>query len=474
MSLTASLITIIGDVLVAAGCVAYLGPFTNTYRDELMDIWLADCRELKIPSSQSFSLIAVLADQFEIRQWNTCGLPRDQVSTENAILVTRAGRWPLMIDPQEQANRWIRQMEVSNELKVVKLTDSNFMRILESAIRIGNPVLLEEVGETLDPTLGPGGRTLIRLGDSDVEYDQNFRFYVTSKLPNPHYLPEICIQVTLVNFTVTPSGLEEQLLSDVVRLERPDLEEQRNELITRINNDKNQLQLIEDKILRMLYASEGNILDDEDLIDTLNESKDINIQSSNTKDSMKKWNKELDDFDKLMMLKALKEEKLVFAITEYVKDKLGQNFVESPQIALGSLYKDTSKLTPLVFVLSTGSDPFGGFQRFAQEMGFKDKIQSISLGQGQGPVAEKLISLGNCHLATSWMLSMERIVQKLSETPEKIHSDFRLFLSSMPSKSFPVSVLQNAVKVTNEPPKGIRANLKRAFVELTPDFFEGH
>lgn len=167
-------------------------------------------------------MVRTLADPYDIRMWNSFGLPRDTVSTENAILVTQASRWALMIDPQEQANRWIRNMEAANDLRVVKLTDSNFLRVLESAIRIGKPVLLEEVGETLDPTLGPiltkqtfmqAGRLLIRLGDSDVEYDSNFRFYVTTKLANPHYLPEICIQVTIVNFTVTRSGLEDQLLA---------------------------------------------------------------------------------------------------------------------------------------------------------------------------------------------------------------------------------------------------------------------
>ena len=61
--------------------------------------------------------------------------------------------------------------------------------------------------------------------------------------------------------------------SDVVRLERPDLEEQRNQLIVRINSDKNQLKAIEDRILKLLFHSEGNILDDEVLINTLNESK---------------------------------------------------------------------------------------------------------------------------------------------------------------------------------------------------------
>ena len=78
----------------------------------------------------------------------------------------------------------------------------------------------------------------------------------------------------------------------------------------------------------------------------------------------------------------------------------------------------------------------------------------------------------NCHLAQSWMLAMERLVKNLSETPDEIHDDYRLFLSSMPAKHFPVSVLQNSVKVTNEPPKGLRANIRRALAELTPSFFE--
>lgn len=167
-------------------------------------------------------------------------------------------------------------------MKIIKLTDGNFLRTLENCIRIGMPVLLEELGETLDPSLEPillkqtfvqGGRTLIRLGDSDVEYDKNFRFYMTTKLANPHYLPEVCIKVTIINFTVTKLGLEDQLLSDVVSLERPDLEKQRNELIVKINGDKAQLKAIEDRILKLLFESEGNILDAEDLINTLNDSK---------------------------------------------------------------------------------------------------------------------------------------------------------------------------------------------------------
>ncbi|XP_070535810.1 dynein axonemal heavy chain 6-like isoform X2 [Ptychodera flava] len=693
---------VVGNVFVAAACVAYYGAFTSTYRNELVERWTDRCKELEIPVSDDLSLVKVLADSFEIRQWNADGLPRDTVSTENAILVTRGRRWPLMIDPQDQANRWIRNREMKNGLKIIKLTDTNFLRTLENAIRLGMPVLLEEVGETLDPALEPillkqtfmsGGRLLIRLGDSDIDYDKNFKFYMTTKMANPHYLPEICIKVTIINFTVTKSGLEDQLLSDVVRLERPDLEEQRNQLIVRINADKNQLNAIEDRILNLLFNSEGNILDNEELINTLNESKvtsgvikkrlaeaetteekislarekyrpvasrgsvmyfvvaslaeidpmyqyslkyfkqlfNNTIETSEKNDDLQvrlqilldkttitiysnvarglfeahklvfsfmlcgdimrleekindlewnyflrgatvldkvyppkpevewvsdsqwkascdlhdsvpifknitkevlvtpvwckmgdveiklnpdtyegygpepvyeppkedeeptpedenkikgHWNTRLTDFQKLIMIKSFKEEKVVFAVTDFVKNNLGQSFIENPPTDLASLYEDMTSNTPLVFVLSTGSDPMGAFQRFAKERGYIDRIQAISLGQGQGPVAEKLIAeavkngdwvfLQNCHLAASWMLSMENIIKGFSEPGAKLHEDFRLYLSSMPTKSFPVTVLQNSVKVTNEPPKGLRANTRRAFSEFTKQYFEEH
>ena len=82
---------------------------------------------------------------------------------------------------------------------------------------------------------------------------------------------------------------------------------------------------------------------------------------------------------------------VVFAVTDFVEENLGKTFVESPPVDLPLLYKDMTSSTPLVFVLSTGSDPMGAFQRFAKERGYLERIQAISLGQGQGPVAEKLI-----------------------------------------------------------------------------------
>lgn len=176
------IVNLTGDTLVAAGALAYLGAFTNEYREELIQTWLSSCKDYDIKTTENYSLIAILVDAYEIRLWNTYGLPRDKVSTENAIFVTQASRWPLMIDPQEQvtaatflicfklfesnivsqqysiciqANRWIRNMEQENNLKICKLTDTHLMRILEASIRLGTPVLIQEVGEVLDPSLEP-------------------------------------------------------------------------------------------------------------------------------------------------------------------------------------------------------------------------------------------------------------------------------------------------------------------------------
>lgn len=129
--LTAEQFAVSGDVLVASAYVAYLGAFPMNYRREISKNWVEECRNLNIPSSDSFNLIKILGDSYQIRQWNMFGLPRDEISVENGIISTQGGRWPLMIDPQEQANRWVRNMEAANELKIIKLTDTNMMRILE-------------------------------------------------------------------------------------------------------------------------------------------------------------------------------------------------------------------------------------------------------------------------------------------------------------------------------------------------------
>lgn len=138
--------------------------------------------------------------------------------------------------------------------------------------------MIENIEETLDPSLEPlltkdvrkvSGQPSIKLGDSWVAINNDFKFFVTTKLQNPHYLPEVCIKVTLINFTVTPMGLEDQLLVDVVKYEQPELEQQKDTLIVQLADFKRQLQEIEDKILGLVSSAGEDILADEELINVL-------------------------------------------------------------------------------------------------------------------------------------------------------------------------------------------------------------
>jgi len=96
----------------------------------------------------------------------------------------------------------------------------------------------------------------MKLGDNVIEYSKEFRFYMTTRLRNPHYLPEISVKVTLLNFMITPQGLEDQLLGIVAAKEKPELEEKKNELIITGAANKKNLKEIEDKILEVLSSSQ--------------------------------------------------------------------------------------------------------------------------------------------------------------------------------------------------------------------------
>jgi len=663
---------LIGDVCVAASAVAYTGPFTSEYRLTLAASWRECLLDLGLRHSEGASVSRVMADPVRVRSWQVHGLPVDTVSTENGIILANARRWPLCIDPQGQANKWIRSMEAEQQVSVCKPSDKEFVRTLENAIRFGKPVVMENMPATLDPALEPillkqtykqSGSIVIKIGDSVIPYHHDFKFYMTTKLPNPHYAPEASVKVALLNFTVTFEGLEDQLLGLTVAKERPDLEESKNDLVISSANMAAQLKDIESTILRLLSESSGNILDDEDLISTLSKAKitsnDIttkaaeaaateveidrtrekyrpvairaallffcvadmakvdpmyqysmpwftmlfvrSIEKSNKSSVVEErltmlsdhftyalydnicrslfeahkllfsfcvtvaicrgagqvdvdewrflisgslgervdepnpdpawltaavwdalsslaalpafygihesvrgalaewrsyfdssethleplpgeWDHRLSDLQKLCVLRCVRPDKLVPGMQQFVIHQLGGRFVEPPAFDLTTSFQDSSSVMPIVFVLSPGADPAESLHKFAVEVKMSKKLNSISLGQGQGPIAEYHMTnamlsglwvlLQNCHLAASWMPRLEAIVEQC--VADDIHKDYRLWLTSMPSDHFPVSILQNSVKITIEPPRGIKMNMLGSYAGLTDKDVNAH
>ena len=122
---------------------------------------------------------------------------------------------------------------------------------LEAAVRSGYPVLIENVEDTLDTAIESilqkqivevDNMKMIKLGGSLINYNPEFKLYMTTKLANPHYLPEIFIKVTIINFSITFEGLQDQLLGEVMKHERPEIEKQRDEVVVSIASSKKRLQ----------------------------------------------------------------------------------------------------------------------------------------------------------------------------------------------------------------------------------------
>ncbi|KAI9004259.1 dynein heavy chain and region D6 of dynein motor-domain-containing protein [Gaertneriomyces semiglobifer] len=661
-----------GDCLLAAGFLSYAGPFTSKYRQHLVNTaWLTQMTTLEIPFTPGFAFDSFVGKPTDVREWNIQGLPSDSFSSENGIIVTRGRRWPLMVDPQGQANKWIKRMEAKKDLKVIDLKQPDFMRTLENAIQFGKPVLLQGVLDVIDPSLDPilnrsvirrGGHLTIRLGDKEIEYNAHFRFYITTKLANPHYSPEVFSKATIVNFAVKEKGLEDQLLGTVVKREKPELEEQKNSLVVNVAAAKRKLADLEDEILHLLSTAQGSLLDDEKLVLTLQSSKataeqvaqqlnvseqtekridiareayrpcaqrasilyfvlndlstidpmyqfsldaytdlfDTSIAKSKQADDLNErignlndyhtyavykntcrglfeqhkllfafqmtvkvlegagklnmveyefflrggqvldrdaqppnqfsdwitertwdnitelealpaftglissleqternwknwflssepealplpgdWENKLTDLQRMLVVRAIRPDRVIFCASRFVVANLGQKFVEPPILDIGDILGDSSPRTPLIFVLSPGVDPTASLLQLAQKRGMEGRFNYLPLGQGQAPKATKLIQdgiregnwvfLANCHLSISWMPTLDKIVESLSA--EHPHPDFRLWLSSSPHPQFPISILQSGIKMTTEPPNGLKANLIRLYAGMTDETF---
>ncbi|XFF88688.1 hypothetical protein AB1E18_014907 [Capra hircus] len=275
-------VTLCGDVLLISAFVSYVGYFTKKYRNELMErFWIPYINHLKVPVpiTKGLDPLTLLTDDADVASWNNQGLPSDRMSTENATILCNTERWPLIVDAQLQGIKWIKN-KYSSELKAIRLGQKSYLDTIEQAISEGDTLLIENIGETIDPVLDPllGRNTIkkgkyIKIGDKEVEYHPNFRLILHTKYFNPHYKPEMQAQCTLINFLVTRDGLEDQLLAAVVAKERPDLEQLKANLTKSQNEFKIVLKELEDSLLARLSAASGNFLGDTALVENLETTK---------------------------------------------------------------------------------------------------------------------------------------------------------------------------------------------------------
>ncbi|KAK7919112.1 hypothetical protein WMY93_010396 [Mugilogobius chulae] len=271
-----------GDVLLITAFVSYLGYFTRAYRHTLMEqSWRPFFQQLQVPIPVTSDLdpLTMLTDDADVATWQNQGLPADHMSTENATILSSCQRWPLMVDPQLQGVKWVKN-RYGDGLRVIRMGQRGYLDSIERALAAGEVVLIENMEETLDPVLGSllGRETIkkgryIKIGDKECEYNPSFRLILHTKLANPHYQPELQAQCTLINFTVTRDGLEEQLLASVVSMERPDLEQLKSELTTEQNGFKITLKTLEDNLLSRLSSASGDFLGDTELVENLETTK---------------------------------------------------------------------------------------------------------------------------------------------------------------------------------------------------------
>ncbi|XP_077466766.1 cytoplasmic dynein 2 heavy chain 1 isoform X1 [Stigmatopora argus] len=268
--------------MLAAAFITYLSAAPEDRRRHCLETWMVRS------GLEKFDFRAFLSLESEQLIWKSQGLPSDELSMENAIVILqinelklRSVACPFLIDPSSGATEWLCTHLKQNRLEIINQQDSNFMTALELAVRFGKTLIIQEMDE-VEPVLYPllrrdliaqGPRYVVQIGDKVIDYNEDFRLFLATRNPAPFIPPDAVSVVTEVNFTTTRAGLQGQLLALTIQHEKPELETEKTRLLQQEEDKKIQLALLEETLLETLATSQGNILENRELIDSLNQTK---------------------------------------------------------------------------------------------------------------------------------------------------------------------------------------------------------
>ncbi|KAJ3273119.1 hypothetical protein HDV01_004758 [Terramyces sp. JEL0728] len=269
--------TLVGDSILASAFLSYAGYFDQATRHQLTGNWKSKLSASGIKFNEQLSIYAYLSTAEQRNNWIVNSLPADDLCMENAVIMERSQRYPLIIDPSNQALSYLKSLYKAKNIVVTSFRDAAFLKNLESALRFGSPIIIQDA-EDYDPILNPilnkqvwksGGRNLIRLGKKEIDFSSTFMLFMITKNPLVKFIPDICSRVTFVNFTVTPGSLTVQCLDKFMKSARADIEKKRKDLLKAQGEFQLRLHILEKELLASLNESKSNILDDDVVMNSL-------------------------------------------------------------------------------------------------------------------------------------------------------------------------------------------------------------
>ncbi|XP_057392157.1 dynein axonemal heavy chain 9 [Balaenoptera acutorostrata] len=490
-----------GDILLTAAFISYLGFFTKKYRRSLMDgTWRPYLSQLQVPIPVTPNLdpLRMLTDDADVAAWQNEGLPADRMSTENATILLSCERWPLMVDPQLQGIKWIKnkygeglrvQEAQVTEVKINKAREhyrpaaarasllyfimNDLGRIhpmYQFSLKAFNIVFQKAVEKAApDESLKERVANLIDSITFSMYQYTTRGLFECDKLT---YLSQLTFQILLLNQEVSAAELDFLLRSPVQ---------------TGVTSPVEFLSHQAWGGIKALSSMEEFYNLDRDIEGSAKGWKKFVESECPEKEKFPHEWKHKTGLQRLCMMRAMRPDRMTYAMRDFIEEKLGSKYMVGRALDFAASFEELGPATPMFFILSPGVDPLKDVENQGRKLGYtfnNRNFHNVSLGQGQQVVAEAVLDLAaekghwvvlqNIHLVAKWLRTLEK---KLEEHSEKSHPEFRVFISAEPAPSteghvIPQGILENSVKITNEPPTGMHANLHKALDNFTQDTLE--